>query len=287
MSWIHRLIVRAPHAPTVDLTGRKIVVTGAAPGSIGGATARLLADWGAEVVTTTRTAGSHPLDLTDAGSVKSFADWYAGTHGDQLDVLVNNAGVHLDLMSSWKEPHLLADGHEVHWRTNYLGTMHLTRLLLPALLATPEARVVNVVSKLHHRGSNAALFEPRATYSSWNAYGDSKLALVHATRELERRYGLRAYALHPGAVFTDIASKGLAGHRVVGAVRRVARPLERLSLLTAEEGAQTSAFCATQPGLPSGYYDACAPAQASQEADDAQVSARLWDQTQSWIDTLP
>jgi NAD(P)-dependent dehydrogenase (short-subunit alcohol dehydrogenase family) len=278
--------MRAPRAPRVDLAGKKVVVTGAAPGSIGGETASLLGNWGADVVTTTRTGGSQPLDLTDPGSVRGFAEWYAATHG-ALDVLVNNAGVHLDLMSSWKEPHLLADGQEVHWRTNYLGTMHLTQLLLPALLATPDARVVNVVSKLHHRGTNAALFEPRAAYSSWNAYGDSKLALVHATRELQRRHGLRAYALHPGAVFTDIATKGLAGHRVVGAVRRVARPLERRFLLTAEEGAQTSAFCATQPDLPGGYYDGCAPARASAQADDAEVSARLWDQTQEWLSELP
>ncbi len=50
------------------------------------------------------------------------------------------------------------DGHEVHWRTNYLGTAQLTRLLLGALLAAGEARVVNVVSKLHDRGRNECLF---------------------------------------------------------------------------------------------------------------------------------
>ena len=113
---------------------------------------------------------------------------------DRLDVLVNNAGIHLDLRSAWHEPHLV-DGLEVHWRTNYLGTAQLTRLLVPLLLATAEAqgeaRVVKVVSKLHARGRNEGLDGHLSPYDSWAAYGTSKLALVHEAREIERRYGGR------------------------------------------------------------------------------------------------
>lgn len=268
-----------------------MLVTGAGPGSIGEATASTLRSWGAQVVTTTRTGGSHPLDLTDASSVRRFADWYAGHHRDHLDVLVNNAGVHLDLMSDWKQPHLLADGHEVHWRTNFLGTLHLTHLLLPALLATAEregqARVVNVVSRLHRRGRNADLFGTPETYGSWDAYGRSKLALVLTTRELQRRHaaqGLLAFTVHPGAVLTDIASKGLDGHRLLGAVRRALRPVESLALLTPDEGAQGSLWCATAPEIPGGsYVERCRVAAASADADDAQVAARLWDETAQWV----
>ncbi len=104
---------------------------------------------------------AHPLDLCRADSVAQFADWYAGTHEARLDALINNAGVHLDLLSQWKEPQLSADGFEIHWRTNYLGTSHLTHLLLPLLRATArkagEARVVNVVSMLHHKGERRAV----------------------------------------------------------------------------------------------------------------------------------
>src|SRR5690349_8541218 len=104
-----------------DLSGRVVVVTGAGPGSIGLATARALADWGAEVVVSTRSkpveapfigpSAWHPLDLADRASVQAFADWLLDRYADRLDVLVNNAGIHLDLRSQWTEPQLV-DGHE-------------------------------------------------------------------------------------------------------------------------------------------------------------------------------
>ena len=297
---------RQARARPVELDGRTVVVTGATPGSLGFATARALADWGANVVVTTRTdtgaavralsggprpVAGHPLDLTDAESVQRFAGWLART-ADRLDVLVNNAGVHLDLRSKWREPRRTPDGHEIHWRTNYLGPAHLTHALLPLLLATAErtgeARVVNVVSKLHARGRNDYLFAPIDPYDSWTAYGTSKLALVHATGELAQRHpSLRAYALHPGSVFSHIADRGLEERRVLSAVRHAFAPVERRLLLSPEQGAQTTLHCATAPGLPSGYYRACALAAPSRDAEDRAVAARLWEETAKWVAALP
>jgi retinol dehydrogenase-12 len=320
LSRLHRKLVRAPLAPKADLTGRKMIVTGGAPGSIGGETARILALWGADVVLTTRAdpavavsrvraaisgcrqpvgvpaAGrvdGHQLDLADPGSVARFAQWYAGSRDGQLDVLVNNAGVHLDLLSKWTEPQRLADGQEIHWRTNYLGSMHLTLLLLPLLLAagerTGDARVVNVVSKLHARASNENVLGETAHYNSWVAYGASKLALMHATTELSRRYGtagVQAYSLHPGEVFTDIASKGLAGHRVIGGLRRVLRPVEAFFLMTPAEGAQTSVYAATAPHLSGGQYlRKCGPAEPTADARNGLVAEKLWEKTAEWAAT--
>ena len=288
-------------AAPVDLSGRRVVVTGASPGSLGAATARALADWNAHVVITTRSdaqdaahaigngVAGHSLDLTDTSSVDAFADWYAEEH-DALDVLINNAGIHLDLRAKWTQPHLSADGHEIHWRTNYLGTMQLTHRLLPLLeraaRTSGDARVVNVVSKLYARGRNEFLFAPLTPYHSWDAYGLSKLALVHAANEIARRYAdaeLRAYSLHPGSVYTHIADRGLEGRRVLTAVRRVLAPLEARTLMSPEEGAQTSLHCATAPGLAVGYYRACAPAEPSEDARDSAVAARLWDETAAWV----
>lgn len=294
-------------AQPVDLRGTRALVTGASPGSLGAATARILGDWGAKVVVTTRAdadaaarsigAGviGHRLDLTDRSSVAAFAAWYdehCGHHG--LDRLINNAGIHLDLRSTWTEPHRSPDGHEVHWRTNYLGTMQLTHLLLPAVVRaghrSGDARIVNVVSTLHQRGRNQFLFEPLTPYKSWNAYGQSKLALVHAAAELTERCrddNVRGYAVHPGSVFSNIADRGLEGHRVIGALRRVLAPVESRLLLSPEQGAQTSIFCATAPDLAAGYYQDCAATQPSEDATDSAVAARLWEDTVRWVGEQP
>jgi NAD(P)-dependent dehydrogenase (short-subunit alcohol dehydrogenase family) len=291
--------VTASAAPA-DLRDRVVVVTGATPGSLGGATAAILASWGARVIVTTRSdpsgavavakaADGHPLDLADAASVSRFADWLSGRH-DRIDVLVNNAGIHLDLRSRWPAPRLTADGHELHWRTNYLGTAQLTSVLLPMLARSADARVVNVASKLHSRATNADLFAPHDPYDSWVAYGTSKLALIHHAFELQRRCaasGVQGYALHPGSVYTHIADRGLEGHRILGALRRVLSPVERRVLLSPEQGAQTSVHCASAPGLDGGrYFRACAPSAASAESADAAVSARLWDATADWLAAL-
>ena len=273
-----------------------IVVTGAGPDSIGLATAQALADQGHQVLVSTRSDpvpgfAWHPLDLADPGSVKAFADWTLAQVDDRLDALVNNAGIHLDLRSKWAEPRLASDGHEVHWRTNYLGTVQLTRLLLPVLLGTAgtrgDARLVHVVSKLHARGSNEALLDGVQPYDSWSAYGTSKLGLVHDVVELDRRYaadGLRAMAVHPGSVFTRIADAGLANSPVLGRLRRLGRPLERRMLLTPEQGAATTVHCLTEPTVEGGrYYRRSAVAEPSSDALDAEVSRRLWERTDDWL----
>ena len=308
---IHQWLVKARFAEQQDLQGKIAIVTGCTPNSIGFATARVLADWGATVIITTRTntdaalvilrkqlpayawIDAHALDLTQADSVAAFAKWFAEKY-KRLDILVNNAGIHLDLLSQWNEPQLSADGFEIQWRTNYLGTMQLTHLLLPLLTMTGRqtgnARVVNVVSQLHSKGFNAGLFDSYP-YNSWVAYGMSKLALVHATLELQRRFStadhLQAYCLHPGAVFTNVADKGLAGNRLIQAVRHIMAPLERLTLLTPHEGAQTSLHCAVSPAVVGGqYYQQCRPRTPCQDASDTHVAARLWEETAKWVQSL-
>ena len=108
----------------------------------------------------------HALDLCDPHSVDGFTAWYRETHGNSLQVLVNNAGVHKNIFTPSTQPPLTRDGFEIHWCTNYLGTFHLTHALLPLLqqggLESGDARVVNVVSHLHDRGKNKYLFEPAA-----------------------------------------------------------------------------------------------------------------------------
>ncbi|RNL79998.1 SDR family NAD(P)-dependent oxidoreductase [Nocardioides marmorisolisilvae] len=262
----------------------RIVVTGTGPGSIGLATAEALTAAGHEVGTSTRVN----MDLTDRASVEAFAARVLDT--GPIDVLINNAGVHLDLRNTWKQPQVV-DGHEVHWRTNYLGTVQLTRALLPALLEraaeTGEARVVHVVSKLHARGRNDAFFSDFGdTYSSWDAYGTSKLGLVHDAASLAERYGdvgLRAYSLHPGAVATGISARGMESSPVLKRLHALAAPLEKVFLKSPETGARTSVHCATAPDAVSGYYDQERLKEPARQAGDLEARAALWARTEEWL----
>lgn len=291
------------------MSGRSVVVTGASPNSIGYFVAATLAAWGADAVVTATgrceamadalraevgsadgggNIAAHPLDLSDTTSVAAFAEWYLG-RSDELHVLVNNAGVLLDVFSEWDTPRRGPDGIEVHWRTNYLGTFHLTRLLLPVLvragLRHNEARLVNVSSSQHARARNEWLFSDPASYSSWVAYGQSKLALVHHSFELQRRYGrdfnIRSMALHPGSGYTNMIRRGIVRSRSLGRFRRIVAPLASTVLLTAEQCAQTIIHCASHPDAEGGrYYRRCVPSDASTETQDEEVSRRLWKETE-------
>ncbi|HWJ11450.1 MAG TPA: SDR family NAD(P)-dependent oxidoreductase [Nocardioides sp.] len=272
---------------------RRAVVTGAGPGSIGEAVAAALAGDGWEVVATTRSQPVpghdwHPLDLADRASVAAFAGWWAD-RSDRLDLLVNSAGIHLDLGSRWTEPQLL-DGHEIHWRTNYLGTVDLTAALLPSLLtaadATGDARVLHVVSQLHERGTVEAMLGRPGVYDSWAAYGTSKLALVHHAASLVEEYGdrgLRAIPVHPGAVSTNIANRGLETRPVLRRLRNLARPLERRVLMTPRASAELLVRLATDPATPSSYHHKGHASDPSEAARDVAARGELARTTAVWL----
>ena len=312
-----RLITPKPTAKEVDMSGHSVIVTGASPGSLGYETARILANWGADVVVTrTRevaamehslkddlrraSAGqgrvaARTLDLCDAGSVKSFAKWYEKNHDGRLHVLINNAGIHKNILSPRKKPPPSKDGFEIHWRANYLGTFHLTSLLLPLLKRTGlecgDARVINVSSRLHERVKNDQLFKGLDRYHSWDAYGLSKLALVHFSFEIQKRfadsYNLRSAAVHPGSVDTNLTRTAIPGGRTGGVFHRIASALSSLALLPPHAGAQTAVMCASEPSWQGGaYYYRCGLAEPSGESRDETASKLLWERTSTWAGTL-
>ena len=327
-----RMFLPKSMAAPVDMSGRYVIVTGASPGSLGYETARILAGWGAKVVATRvrhvtlmeaalkddlRRRGddadnltAHALDLSDAHSVNAFAAWYRDRHQGKLHVLVNNAGIHRKTLAPRSEVPLTEDGFEVHWRTNYLGVFHLTRVLLPLLqqsgIESGDARVVNVSSGLHDRVGNADLFDKgpnsdlpqrdlsprdRPRYHSWDAYGKSKLAMNHLAFEIERRFAeshnLHGMAVHPGVVMTNLtlpqASEGWIGK----ALHRISSALASLVLLSPNAGAQTIVMCASRRLLQGGrFYERCNVAKPSADSLDADASKRLWDQSEQWVGTL-
>jgi NAD(P)-dependent dehydrogenase (short-subunit alcohol dehydrogenase family) len=170
-----------------SFAGRIVIVTGAS-GGLGEVTARELARVGAHVILAVRNAEKgdaaaermtgdlevRRLDLQDLSSVRRFADDI-----DAVDVLVNNAGI----MAT--QHAVTADGFEGQIGTNHLGHFALTNLLLPKL----TDRVVTVSSLLHNIGYlslNDLNWQSRP-YSAWLAYGQSKLANLLFTSELQRR----------------------------------------------------------------------------------------------------
>ena len=204
----------------IDLTGRRVLITGAASG-LGRESARALAAHGASVTVLARSeeraAGAvaevealvpgatlEPgvVDLADLSTVRSFADTYLATH-DAVDVLINNAGVMACPFGR------TADGFETQFGTNHLGHFLLTALLSPAILRGTDPRVVTLSSAGHSR-SDIDLVDPNfetTEYSPWVAYGRSKTANALFARELARRggpRGLLSFSVHPGGIITDL-----------------------------------------------------------------------------------
>ena len=171
-----------------DMTGKTVIVTGANSG-IGRAAATALADHGARLVLAVRntdkgdaaasqmsgTTEVRRLDLASLASVREFA---AGWN-EPIDILINNAGIMIPPLSR------TADGFELQFGTNHLGHFALTNLLLPHI----TGRVVTVASGAHRMGriDFDDLNWERKSYRAWRAYGQSKLANLLFTAELQRR----------------------------------------------------------------------------------------------------
>jgi NAD(P)-dependent dehydrogenase (short-subunit alcohol dehydrogenase family) len=274
----------AADLPSLD--GRTVIVTGANSG-LGLITARELARVGARVVLAVRdpargeqaaetiqgTTEVRALDLADLASIHAFA---AAWKGD-LDILVNNAGVMALPERRTK------DGFEMQIGTNHLGPFALTNLLLPHI----TDRVVTVSSTAHRTGKIRLddLNWERDDYSRWPAYGQSKLANLLFTLELQRRLKdvgspIRALAAHPG-----YASTNLQSHTGSGLQHRIMSIGNRLMAQSDEMGALPTLYAATQdlPGDsyigPRGLMEQRgypAPAGRNAAARDAETARRLW-----------
>ena len=273
-----------------ELSGRTLLVTGANTG-IGLATARALAGRGARVHVACRSpekgkaavaaliaeTGNQDvsflrLDLADLTAVRAAAEAFLAT-GEPLHVLINNAGV------AGKRG-LTKDGFELTFGVNHLGHFALTTALLDRLTSS-NARIVNVASEAHFQATRIdfdALRQRTKSFTGMREYAVSKLCNVLFSQELARRLagtGVTSYALHPGVVASDIWRR----------VPWPARPLVTRRMLTVEQGAQTSLYCATSPevaqqtGL---YYDSCKVAEPSPVATK-ELGERLWQQSEAWV----
>jgi NAD(P)-dependent dehydrogenase (short-subunit alcohol dehydrogenase family) len=255
-------------AEGIDLTGKQVIVTGAASG-IGVETARALAGTGADVTLAVRnldagaqtaadikaTTGNDAvrvayLDLADQESVLGFAEAWS----EPLHVLVNNAGV-----MALPERVLTPEGWEMQFATNHLGHFALALGLHDALSADGAARIVSVSSSGHLR--SPVVFDDLnfsfRPYDPWLAYGQSKTANVLFAVGATARWadaGITANAVMPGGIATPL-QRHLPADYIDRAVRE-----RGITLKTTEQGAATSVLLAVSPqleGVGGRYFEDC------------------------------
>jgi NAD(P)-dependent dehydrogenase (short-subunit alcohol dehydrogenase family) len=303
-------------AAGVDLRGKAAVVTGAS-GGLGAETARVLAGRGARVVIAARDAAKAEgvaaairkstgndavevatVELGSLPSIRAFGAAVTAKH-PVIHLLINNAGVMACPLARTEQ------GFESQFGTNHLGHFLLTGLLLPSLRAAKGARVV-CVSSSGHRFSTVHLDDPnyeQRAYDKWESYGQAKTANIWHALELDRReqaHGIRAFAMHPGMIVTELG-RHLTDDDRKALLARVAAAAEAAKAAgkppsaaasrwkTPEQGAATQVWAATAPELAGrgGLYledshvtgpspDPGAPSGYAPWALDHEGAAKLW-----------
>ena len=285
-----------------DLTGRTAVVTGGNSG-IGFAAAVEFARHGATTIIASRSASrgeqaikrlkaSVPaasaelmvLDLGDLSSISRFVSDFHSNH-DALQILVNNAGI---MATPYRQT---VDGFEAQFGTNHLGHFALTAGLMPLLLASESARIVNVSSLAHRQGSMDfnRLQHERDHYNRWQAYRDSKLANLLFTYQLQRRLEragvehVASLAAHPGFTRTNLGSG-------IGIIGRILMATMGWMFQNAAMGALPTLRAATDPNAKGGeYFGPDRPNQrrgypvvvsSSADSHDEQTASLLWQRSE-------
>lgn len=278
-----------------DQTGRTAVITGANTG-LGYETAAALAAKGAHVVLAVRNLDKgkdavdrihqatpdadvtlQELDLSSLQSVREAADALRANYPG-IDLLINNAGV------MWTPKQTTADGFEMQFGTNHLGHFAFTGLLLDHLLPVPGSRIVTV-SSMGHRIRAAIHFDDLQWERSYNrvaAYGQSKLANLLFTYELQRRLtGEQTVALaaHPGGSNTELI-------RYVPGPTAIVTPLVGRLFQSAAMGALPTLRAATDPAAfggqyygPDGFMEQGGHPKvvaSSDQSHDTDIQQRLW-----------
>ena len=270
------------------MQGKIVVVTGASSG-IGAAGARALAKAGATVAVVGRNADrtnkvaqeclgrgrAFIADMSSMASVVTLTEQLAEAY-PVIDVLANNAG----FIAAKNEQ--TVDGIESTFAVNHVAPFLLTRLLEPNLHASAQARVITTSSSAHYTGKLARPFDPNAKWSSWGAYGDSKLANIAFTAQLDKRMQgttVSANCFHPGVVHTGFG-------RDKGLLSLLQNTFGRFVLISAEKGADTLVYLASDPegtNTTGKFWVKRKVTKPSAEALDQRGAEVLWEKTEALI----
>lgn len=220
------------------------------------------------------------LDLASFQSIRACAQEINQSE-PSIHMLINNAGVMMCPQSKTE------DGFEMQFGTNHLGHFLFTLLLLPKIIKSAPAKIINLSSLAHEKGViNFEDINMDKSFSSIKAYQASKLANVLFTKELASRLegkGVNVYAVHPGIVRTELG-RYMDSTYFPGA-RAIARVVLWWWIKTPEEGAQTTLHCALdasaaqETGL---YYSDCKVKKSSPLSHDKELAKKLWDESIKW-----
>ena len=208
-------------------------------------------------------------DMSSQISIRQLADEFKARH-ERLHLLINNAGVYLTKRTESE------DGLESTFAINHLGPFLLTSLLLDILKASSPSRIVNVTSDAH-KGANIHFddLQGEKRFSGWQAYGQSKLAMILFTHELAKRLGgtgVTVNSAHPGVVRTNFAKNNgglvMLGFRFLG-----------IFFISPESSAKRILYVATSPdleGVTGKYFTKMHETRSSPESYDDDSARRLW-----------
>ncbi|KAK2041458.1 retinol dehydrogenase [Colletotrichum somersetense] len=228
------------------------------------------------------------IDLTSFESIKRAAKEFL-SKSETLHILVNNAGI-----MAWP-PGTTKEGYEIQFGTNHMGHALLTKLLLPTLKHTAktspdkDVRIVSLSSAAENWvPSDLYNFDDlktdMASTGTWARYGASKVANIHHSRALAKRYPeIRCISVHPGAVNTNLSSGPVASWPLIKPVVGI---VSWLAFSTVANGARNQIWASVSPDAESGvfYWPVGVKGKDSKHAKNEELSERLWEWTEKELE---
>jgi NAD(P)-dependent dehydrogenase (short-subunit alcohol dehydrogenase family) len=212
-------------------------------------------------------------DLASFASISQFCDYFKSNY-NQLHILINNAGV-------WdKKFSQTNDNIETTFAVNHLAPFLMTNLLLDIIIKSAPARIVNVSSDFHRKGTiKFDDLEGRKKFNNFQAYGQSKLANILFTKSLSEKlkdHDITVNCLMPGVVKTNLFDT----------VNPFIKFFVKFIWISPQKGAETTVYLASSPdvkNITGEYFEKKKIRQSTKESCDMEIAHRLWEVSEDYV----